>query len=105
MTASMRYGPMSVPMSGRALLGTRASVRPYRRGRPAKLLLVPSVLDKPVHAVRYTWGFERFTARQHARHGTNWTLRLPGLEDSVVTSDRELIKTLLTGDPLERRHA
>jgi cytochrome P450 len=64
-----------------------------------------SLLEKPLHAVRYTWGFERFTARQHERHGPNWTLRLPGLEDAVVTSDREFIKTLLTGDPLERRHA
>jgi cytochrome P450 len=63
------------------------------------------VLDKPLHAVRYTWGFERFTARQHARHGPSWTLRLPGLDDSVVTSDRTVIKALLTGDPLTRRHA
>jgi cytochrome P450 len=63
------------------------------------------VLDKPLHAFRYTYRFERFTAAQHAKHGASWTLRLPGLADAVVTSDRELIKGLLTGDPLTRRHA
>jgi cytochrome P450 len=66
---------------------------------------VPSVVDKPVHAFRYTYRFERFTAAQHAKHGASWTLRLPGLADAVVTSDREVIKGLLTGDPLTRRHA
>ncbi len=65
---------------------------------------MPSVVDKPVHARRYTWRFTDFTARQHERHGKSWTLRLPGLPDSVVTTDRELIKAVLTGDPLARRH-
>jgi cytochrome P450 len=63
------------------------------------------VLDKARHAYRYTWDFAAFTAEQHARHGASWTLRLPGLPDAIVTSDRDLIKAVLTGDPLTRRHA
>ncbi len=66
---------------------------------------MPSVVDKPLHAFRYTYRFHAFTAAQHARHGANWMLRLPGLPDAVVTSDRKVIKGLLTGDPLARRHA
>jgi cytochrome P450 len=62
-------------------------------------------IPKLVQAARYTWRFPQFTAEQHRRHGRSWTLRLPGLEDAVVTTDRELIRHLLTGDPLRRRHA
>lgn len=54
---------------------------------------------------RCTAHFPELTAERHARHGASWTLRLPGLPDSVVTTDRELIKHVLTGDPLARRHA
>ena len=76
--------------------------------------VVPSAVDtlppgprapKLLQAFRYTRGFTDLTADQHRRHGASWTLRLPGLEDAVVTSDRELIKAVLTGDPLTRRHA
>lgn len=66
---------------------------------------MPSVVDKTIQALRYTWRFHAFTARQHARHGASWTLSLPGLPESVITADRELIRHLLTGDPLVRRHA
>lgn len=66
---------------------------------------MPSVVDKLRHTRRYIYDFPAFTAEQHARHGASWTLRLPGLPDAVVTADRELIRTLLTGDPLTRRHA
>lgn len=77
---------------------------------------MPSVADRPtlppgprapklLQALRYTWRFQDLTAQQHERHGASWTLRLPGLEDAVITTDRELIKALLTGDPLTRRHA
>src|SRR3954451_15571345 len=58
-----------------------------------------------VQALRYTWRYPDLTAEQHRRHGSSWTLKLPGLADAVVTADRELIKFLLTGDPLQRRHA
>jgi cytochrome P450 len=58
-----------------------------------------------VQALRYVYRYHDLTADQHRRHGASYTLRLPGLPDSVVTADRELIKHLLTGDPLKRRHA
>ena len=40
----------------------------------------------------------------HRRFGPSYTLRLPGLPDAVLTTDRELIRHILTGDPLARRH-
>jgi hypothetical protein len=49
--------------------------------------------------------FPRYTARLHARFGHSYTLRVPGLPPTVVTSDRALIRQMLTGDPLARRHA
>jgi cytochrome P450 len=58
-----------------------------------------------VQALEYTLRFTRYTARLHARYGPSYTLRLPGLPPNVVTSDRALIRNLLTGDPLTRRHA
>jgi cytochrome P450 len=58
-----------------------------------------------VQALRYTWRFPGYTARQHARYGPSYTLRLPGLPPTVLTSDRTLIRHMLTGDPLARRHA
>jgi cytochrome P450 len=38
------------------------------------------------------------------RYGQTFTARLPGFPPVVVTSDREAIKRLFTGDPLLRRH-
>jgi cytochrome P450 len=64
-----------------------------------------AMVGKVLSAARYTWRFEELTTRQHGCHGANWTLKLPGLQDSVVTTDRELIKQVLTGNPLKRRHA
>jgi cytochrome P450 len=58
-----------------------------------------------VQALKYTWRFPRYTAALHARYGLSYTLRLPGIPPTVVTSDRELIKHMLTGDPIARRHA
>jgi cytochrome P450 len=58
-----------------------------------------------VQAIEYTARFPQFTARLHAHHGASYTLRLPGLPPTVVTTDRTLIKQMLTGDPLTRRHA
>ena len=63
------------------------------------------VVAKLLSAARYTWRFHDFVDEQHERHGASWTLKLPGLPDAVVTSDRELIKHVLTGNPLSRRHA
>jgi cytochrome P450 len=58
-----------------------------------------------VQAAQYTLRFPRYTARLHERHGPSYTLRIPGLPATVVTTDRELIRHMLTGDPLARRHA
>jgi cytochrome P450 family 135 len=63
------------------------------------------MVGKLVQAARYTWRFHDLTGAQHRRHGASWTLRLPGLPDALVTTDRELIRHLLTGDPKVRRHA
>jgi cytochrome P450 len=63
------------------------------------------VLEKVRHTRRYVYDFQAFTAEQHTKHGPSWTATLPGLPDALVTSDREVIKGLLTGDPLSRRHA
>lgn len=60
---------------------------------------------KALQAYRYVRDFPALTADQRARHGASWTLRLPGLPDSVVTTDPVLVRHLLTGDPLRRRHA
>ena len=58
-----------------------------------------------VQALEYTLRFPRYTARLHARYGHSYTLRIPGLPPTVVTTDRGLIRHMLTGDPLTRRHA
>jgi cytochrome P450 len=58
-----------------------------------------------VQALEYTLRFPRYTERLHARFGNSYTLRIPGLPPTVVTTDRELIRHMLTGDPLMRRHA
>jgi cytochrome P450 len=56
-------------------------------------------------ALEYTVRFPQYTARLHGRYGSSYTLRLPGLPPTVVTTDRGLIRHMLTGDPLARRHA
>ncbi|MEA2166951.1 MAG: cytochrome family [Solirubrobacteraceae bacterium] len=60
---------------------------------------------KVAQAFRYSRQFPEYTAEQYARHGASWTLRLPGLPDAVITTDRELIRSVFTGDPTSRRHA
>ena len=42
--------------------------------------------------------------QQRERYGPTWTLRLPGFPPAVVTTDRDAIKRLFTGDPLTKRH-
>jgi cytochrome P450 len=44
-------------------------------------------------------------ARYRKRYGPTWTEHFPGWPPTVVTSDREAIRTVFTGDPLRRRHA
>jgi cytochrome P450 len=56
-------------------------------------------------AFEYTMRFPAYTTRLHARYGSSYTLRIPGLPPTVVTSDRALVRHMLTGDPHTRRHA
>ncbi len=53
----------------------------------------------------YTFDQPRFFAHARRRFGKTWTVSLPGFPPGVVTSDRDAIRRLLTGDPLTRRHA
>ena len=57
-----------------------------------------------VQTVRYTFDQPRFFAECRARFGRTWTVYLPGFPPAVVTSDRDAIRRLFTGDPLVRRH-
>jgi cytochrome P450 len=61
-------------------------------------------LPGPLQTLRYTFDQPRFFAQQRARYGQSWTLRLPGFPPAVVTTDRDAIKRLFTGDPLTKRH-
>jgi cytochrome P450 family 135 len=58
-----------------------------------------------VQALEYTMRFPSYTTRLHAHYGNSYTLRIPGLPPTVVTTDRGLIRHMLTGDPHTRRHA
>jgi cytochrome P450 family 135 len=42
---------------------------------------------------------------QRARYGRTWSARLPGHPRYVITSDREIVRRLFTGDPLTKRSA
>jgi cytochrome P450 len=57
-----------------------------------------------VQAVRFTFDFSRFSAENRKRYGHTWTARPTGHPPCVVTSDREAIRRLFTGDPLTKRH-
>lgn len=61
-------------------------------------------LPGPIQTVWYTFDQPGFFARCRERFGRTWTVHLPGFPPVVVTSDRDAIKRLFTGDPLVRRH-
>ncbi len=58
----------------------------------------------PLQTVWYTFDQPGLFAQCRARFGCTWTVRLPGFPPAVVTSDRDVIRGLFTGDPLVRRH-
>jgi cytochrome P450 len=62
---------------------------------------LPSVVQAYLWAYRY----REFSEAQHERFGPTFTARIGGLPPAVITRDREVIKRLLTGDPLTKRHA
>jgi cytochrome P450 family 135 len=57
-----------------------------------------------LQTVWYTFDQPGFFAECRARFGRTWTVRLPGFPPAVITSDRDAIRRLFTGDPLVRRH-
>jgi cytochrome P450 len=62
---------------------------------------LPSIVQAWLWAYRY----REFTQWAHRRYGPSFTARLGGLPTSVVTTDRDAIRRLLTGDPSTKRHA
>lgn len=52
------------------------------------------------------WGlrYPQFTRRGHERFGSTFTIRPGTMPAAVLTSDRDAIQRLLTGDPLGKRH-
>ena len=57
-----------------------------------------------MQTVWYTFAQPNFFAACRARFAGYWMIRLPGFPPMVVTTDRDAIRRLFTGDPLVRRH-
>jgi cytochrome P450 len=55
----------------------------------------------------YLWAhrYREFTEAAHRRYGPTFGAHIGGLPPGAVTKDREVIRRLLTGDPLTKRHA
>ena len=53
------------------------------------------------------WGlrYPQFTSKGHARFGRTFTIKPGTMPRIVLTTDRDAIKALLTGDPLTKAHA
>ena len=61
----------------------------------------PRVLQAVLWGLRYP----EFTRAAHARYGPTFTVRPGTYPPFVLTTDRDGIRRLLTGAPLEKRHA
>lgn len=86
--------------------GTARKENPSVPSSPPAVSLPPGPrLPQLVQAVRYSQQWATFSLDMRARYGGTWTLRLPGFPPSVVTTDRDAIRRLFTGDPLAKRHA
>jgi cytochrome P450 family 135 len=62
-------------------------------------------IPRLIQAMMRLWGYAAFSDRGHARYGDTFTFRMGSLPTAVLTRDRDVIKRLLTGEPLIRRHA
>jgi cytochrome P450 len=62
-------------------------------------------LPSTVQAWLWAYRYREFTQWAHRRYGPSFTARVGGLPTSVVTTDRDAIRRLLTGDPSTKRHA
>jgi cytochrome P450 len=68
---------------------------------------LPAGPRTPRLAQAVLWGlrYPAFTRAGHERYGSTFTIRPGTMPPIVLTTDRDAIKQLLTGDPLKRRHA
>lgn len=60
---------------------------------------------RALQAWRAAFNAPKTNARYRARYGRTWTEHVPGLPPVIVTSNRDAIRALFTGDPLLRHHA
>lgn len=61
-------------------------------------------LPGPVQAVLWGLRYPQFTGAARARFGSTFTIRPGTMAPLVLTSDRDAIERLFTGDPLTRHH-
>ena len=61
-------------------------------------------LPRVAQAWLWNYRYEQFTARAHKRYGETFTARIGGLPTAVVTTNRDAVRRLFTGDPLSKRH-
>jgi cytochrome P450 len=57
-----------------------------------------------LQAAMRVWRYAQFSDRYHARLGETFSVRIGALPVGVLTSDRDAIRRLFTGDPLVKRH-
>jgi len=62
-------------------------------------------LPSAVVACLWAYRYREFSEWAHRRYGHSFTARIGGLPVSVVTTDRDAIRRLMTGDPMTKRHA
>ena len=62
-------------------------------------------LPRSVQAYLWAHRYREFVGAAHRRYGPTFRAHVGGLPVSVVTSDREAVRRLLTGDPATKRHA
>jgi cytochrome P450 len=58
----------------------------------------------PAQAVLWGLRYPQFTSAGHARFGTTFTIRPGTMGPIVLTTDRDAIRRLFTGDPLGKHH-
>src|SRR5829696_2005530 len=72
---------------------------------PAHALPPGPRLPGPAQAVLWGLRYPQFTRAAHARFGTTFTVRPGTMPPAVVTTDRDAIRRLLTGEPLRKRNS
>ena len=58
----------------------------------------------PAQAVLWGLRYPQFTRAGHERFGATFTIRPGTMPPAVLTTDRDAVRRLLTGDPLAKRH-